>query len=98
MRGAKFVGNYPMAPIPNGIGLGITMMSYLDEIYYTVQGCRERTPDIQLLSGFMNEAILELLEAAKRQVPATADVPAPRRKAKARKATVARKKAAAAHP
>ena len=95
MRGAKLVGNYPMAPIPNGIGLGITMMSYLDEIYYTVQGCRERTPDIQQLSGFMNEAILELLEAAKQQVSATADVPAPRRKAKARKATVARKKAAA---
>ncbi len=69
MRGAKVVGNYPMGPIPNGIGLGITMMSYLDEIHFTVQGCREKTPDIHRLSEFMGEALVELLQAAQRQRP-----------------------------
>jgi hypothetical protein len=77
MCGAKVVGNYPMGPIPNGIGLGITMMSYLDEIYFTVQGCREKTPDIQRLAGFMNEALVELKAAAVRQVAATEEAPAP---------------------
>jgi hypothetical protein len=81
MCGAKVVGNYPMGPIPNGIGLGITMMSYLDEIYYTVQGCREKTPDIQCLAGFMSEAMDELREAAAQQAPVTEGASAPRRKA-----------------
>ena len=87
MRGARVVGNYPLAPIPNGIGLGITMMSYLDEIYYTVQGCREKTPDIHLLSGYMQEAMVELAEAADHQQAPGEDKPRPRRKSKARKAT-----------
>jgi WS/DGAT/MGAT family acyltransferase len=94
MRGARVVGNYPMGPIPNGIGLGITMMSYLDEIYYTVQGCREKTPDIHRLSEFMQEAMAELREAAGlRQDDAKKPARAPR-KAKARKATGTRKKPA----
>jgi diacylglycerol O-acyltransferase len=94
MRGAKVVGNYPLAPIPNGIGLGITMMSYLDHIHYTVQGCREKTPDIHLLSGYMQEAMDELAAAADRQQAPVADKSRPRRKTKARKATGTRKKAA----
>jgi hypothetical protein len=75
MRGAKVVGNYPMGPIPNGIGLGITMMSYMDDLYFTVQGCREKTPDIDRLAEFMDEALQVLLKAAHR-------VAAPEKKAK----------------
>jgi WS/DGAT/MGAT family acyltransferase len=103
MCGAKVVGNYPMGPIPNGIGLGITMMSYLDEVYFTVQGCREKTPDIQRLSGFMNEALVELKDAAVRHVAVTEEAPAPRRKAAKAKprlkaATGTRKKVTARKP
>jgi WS/DGAT/MGAT family acyltransferase len=95
MRGARVVGNYPMGPIPNGIGLGITMMSYLDEFYYTVQGCREMTPDIQNLSDFMQEAMAELLEAANIYTAASEKAPTRRRKPKGSAARTPGKKAAA---
>ena len=95
MSGAKVVGNYPMGPIPNGLGLGITLMSYLDEIYYTVQGCREKMPDIQRLSGFMSEAMAELLSAAGQQAASPAGGrSAPRRKTARRKVTTGKKAAA----
>ncbi len=97
MRGAKVVGNYPMGPIPNGIGLGITMMSYLDEIYYTVQGCREKTPDIQHLSQYMQEAMAELVAAAGLNQETAVKAARPRRKTKAlpKSATTTRRKAPA---
>jgi WS/DGAT/MGAT family acyltransferase len=89
MKGAKVVGNYPMGPIPNGVGLGITLMSHVDQLHFTVQGCREKTPDIQCLARFMEEALEELVEAARRGKAAG--------KTRARpKANVRRKRAAAA--
>jgi diacylglycerol O-acyltransferase / wax synthase len=95
MQGAKVVGNYPMGPIPNGIGLGITMMSYLDEIYFTVQGCREKTPDIAKLADFLNEALAELSEAAQEHAAATPEAPTPKRRKAARKPASTRKTKAA---
>jgi diacylglycerol O-acyltransferase / wax synthase len=91
MRGAKVVGNYPMGPIPNGIGLGITLMSYQDDLYFTAQGCREKTPDIKRLGEFIGEAVIELLEAAGRADTAGKDAAKPARKASARAGSKARK-------
>jgi diacylglycerol O-acyltransferase / wax synthase len=97
MQGAKVVGNYPMGPIPNGLGLGITMMSYMDDIYFTVQGCREKTPDIKQLSNYMGEAMAELLEAVEEKAAAEEAPASPRKKRAAGKAK-ARPKARKAIP
>ncbi len=98
MRGAKVVANYPIGPVPNGVGLGITLMSYVDRIDFSLQGCRERMPDIQRLAELMDEAVEELLAASPepekprakgRRKPATRKA-APRKRAK-RKAGSAKK-------
>jgi WS/DGAT/MGAT family acyltransferase len=77
MKGAQVVANYPMGPVPNGVGLGITLMSYIDRIDFTLQGCREKMPDIQRLAELMEEAVAELSEALPQESK-------PKRKAKAK--------------
>ena len=101
MRGAKVVGNYPMGPIPNGIGLGITLMSYMDEIHFTVQGCREKTPDIKVMLEYMSEAMEDLLKAAEKVGGKAKTTPKPGAAKKAdsgKRKPAVKKKAAAKKP
>jgi len=74
IEGAKVVANYPMGPVPNGVGLNITMMSYVDRLDFCVQGCRNKIPDPWVLVEHINAAMAELLEL----IPAEEDKPATR--------------------
>ncbi|MGI9288390.1 MAG: WS/DGAT/MGAT family O-acyltransferase [Pseudomonadales bacterium] len=99
MRGAKVVANYPMGPVPNGVGLGITMMSYVDRIDFTVQGCREKIPDIQRLAKLLEAAVTELAESAPRESEAkTIKKRAVKKKPKATKNVGAKTKKASTSP
>ena len=61
IEGAKVVANYPMGPVPNGVGLNITMMSYVDRLDFCVQSCRDKIPDPWLLVEQIEAASAELL-------------------------------------
>jgi WS/DGAT/MGAT family acyltransferase len=62
--GARMVTLYPMGPIADGMGLNITVMSYLDSMYFGLVACREAVPDVWDIAHGLNEALDELKKAA----------------------------------
>ncbi len=58
--GAKLVEWYPMGPIFDGIGLNMTVMSYLGMVYFGLLACRETTNDLWELSAGIDAAMVEL--------------------------------------
>lgn len=73
VHGARLSACYAMGPIISGQGPNITFMSYLDEINYCVQACREQVPDIGLLA----EGIASAVEEFKVLARVGAEPPAP---------------------
>jgi WS/DGAT/MGAT family acyltransferase len=63
LAGAKLVANYPVSVITHGMGLNITVMSYMGSLDFGIVGDREQMPDLALLMGWLREE-LELLLAA----------------------------------
>jgi WS/DGAT/MGAT family acyltransferase len=61
--GAKLVANYPVSVITHGMGLNITVMSYMGHLDIGIVADREQMPDMALLMGWLREE-LELLTAA----------------------------------
>ncbi len=64
LAGARMVAMYPIGPIIEGVGLNVTVFSYLEHLFVGVQGCRVLVPDIDNLAGAMEESLAELVERA----------------------------------
>ncbi len=102
--GGQLVEWYPMGPIFDGIGLNMTVMSYLGVVYFGLLACRETTSGLWELVEHIDEAMLELegaaLEAAaigatEAAAPNKAPNKAPKKApTKAPKKSVAKRKAA----
>lgn len=69
--GAKLVANYPVSVITHGMGLNITVMSYLGHLDFGIVADREQMPDVALLMGWLREE-LALLTAARAPLAAPA--------------------------
>ncbi len=67
LAGARMVAMYPVGPIIEGVGLNVTVFSYLDSLYVGVQGCRVLTPDVDTVARGMEESLAELVAAANRR-------------------------------
>jgi hypothetical protein len=68
--GAKLDALYPLGPIYDGIGLNVTVLSYLDTVGFGFITCAEVVPDLwDLVSGIGEE--LRELEKAPAPSPAT---------------------------
>jgi len=78
--GAQMKAMYPMGPVNDGVGLNITVMSYMGTMFFGLMACPEVVPDIWDLAAAMNEALEELTKAA----GAPQEVAAPKRVAKAK--------------
>ena len=63
--GAQLVGYYPVSVVTDGLGLNITVQSYLDNLDIGLVACRELVPDLWDLLGHLTDAIDELLAAAR---------------------------------
>ena len=50
LAGARMVAMYPLGPIVEGVGVNVTVFSYLDSLYVGVQGCRVLTPDLDTMA------------------------------------------------
>lgn len=62
--GARLVELYSVGPILEGIGVNVTVWSYLDQLYVGLLGCRETLPDADSIVEGMHAALDELVEAA----------------------------------
>jgi diacylglycerol O-acyltransferase / wax synthase len=55
---------YSVGPVLEGIGLNITVWSYLDRLYVSALGCRDTLPDVRSIVGLMPGALTELVDAS----------------------------------
>lgn len=62
--GAELEAMYPMGPIADGIGLNITIFSYRGSIHFGLVACRETMPDLDDMTGYLQDSLDELLKAA----------------------------------
>ena len=53
LAGARMVAMYPVGPIIEGVGVNVTVFSYLDTMYVGVQGCWDLVPDIDVMAEGM---------------------------------------------
>jgi WS/DGAT/MGAT family acyltransferase len=64
--GAKLVGIYPVGPLIEGVGLNVTVTSYMGTLYLGILGCRDLVPDVTQLAGHVADAFAELVKASVR--------------------------------
>ncbi len=67
LAGARMVSMYPLGPIIEGVGMNVTVFSYLDSLYVGVQGCRVLVPDIEAMAQAMEASLAELVGRANRR-------------------------------
>jgi diacylglycerol O-acyltransferase len=55
---------YPVGPIAEGIGVNITVFSYLDRVYFGLFACRKLLPELEELGLHLDDALAELVVCA----------------------------------
>ena len=63
--GTRQVATYPIPVINNGVGLNITLMSYNGELHFGMVACREAVGELWGLMDAIDQALGELLKAAR---------------------------------
>lgn len=66
LAGARLVSMHPLGPIMEGVGLNVTVFSYLDTVHVGVQACWDLVPDVAVLGSGMATALAELVAEADR--------------------------------
>jgi diacylglycerol O-acyltransferase / wax synthase len=67
LAGARMESMFPVGPIIEGVGLNVTVFSYLDTMYVGVGGCWDLLPDIELIARGMEESLTALVGEAERR-------------------------------
>jgi WS/DGAT/MGAT family acyltransferase len=62
--GAKLEAHYPVSVVVDGVGLNITVMSYLDHLDFGIVADRDQIDDVWSLMGGLTHALDELATAA----------------------------------
>jgi diacylglycerol O-acyltransferase len=79
--GARLEAHYPVSVIADGVGLNITVMSYLDHLDFGIVVDREMVPDVWTMIGGLRDELTALNELS----PRFSRAPAPRRRATPRR-------------
>jgi WS/DGAT/MGAT family acyltransferase len=67
LAGSRLVAMYPLGPIVEGVGVNVTVFSYLDTMYVGVQACWELAPDLDVIAQGMEDSLHELVGQANRR-------------------------------
>jgi WS/DGAT/MGAT family acyltransferase len=62
--GSRVVDLYPVGPIAEGIGLNVTVFSYLDRVHFGLFACRKLLPELEELGTHIDDALAELVVCA----------------------------------
>jgi diacylglycerol O-acyltransferase / wax synthase len=60
MAGARLEANYPVSVITDGMGLNITVMSYMGHMDFGIVADRDQMPDVDVLMDYLHEELLAL--------------------------------------
>ncbi|MEM6301010.1 MAG: wax ester/triacylglycerol synthase family O-acyltransferase [Pseudomonadota bacterium] len=63
-NGARMDGSYPLSIITDGMALNITLVSYAQQVDFGIIACRRSVPQVQRLIDYMEDALVELEDAA----------------------------------
>ena len=70
LAGARMESLHPLGPIMEGVGVNVTVFSYLDSVHVGVQACWDLVPDVAVLAEAMEASLGELVaEADRRERP-----------------------------
>ena len=58
------VALYPMGPVADGLALNMTVMSYLNSLYFGLVAGREAIPDVWDIAHALTQSLDELKKAA----------------------------------
>jgi len=53
-----------VGPIAEGVGLNVTVLSYLDQLHFGLLACRKLLPELEVLSSAVDDALGELAGCA----------------------------------
>jgi hypothetical protein len=67
LAGARMVAMYPLGPIIEGVGVNVTVFSYLDSLFVGVQACWDLAPDVDTIARGMQASLSELVGEANRR-------------------------------
>ncbi len=62
--GSRVAHMYPVGPIAEGIGLNVTVISYLDQLQFGLLACRKLIPELDQLAVHIDDALGELVGSA----------------------------------
>jgi diacylglycerol O-acyltransferase len=62
--GSRVVDLFPVGPIAEGIGLNVTVFSYLDRVHFGLFACRKLLPELEELGTYVDDALAELVACA----------------------------------
>ena len=62
--GSRVTHMYPVGPIAEGIGINVTVLSYLDRVHFGLFACRRLLPELEMVAGCIDEAVTELVKCA----------------------------------
>jgi WS/DGAT/MGAT family acyltransferase len=69
IAGGRMTGLYSVGPIMEGVGLNVTVWSYLENMNCSAISCPELLPDLHAVTDGMGDALDELVSAAARSRP-----------------------------
>nr|MDQ3294587.1 WS/DGAT domain-containing protein [Actinomycetota bacterium] len=71
----RLAGIWSVGPVVEGVGLNVTVWSYLDQVHVGVIGCRDHWSDLHVVTDGMQAALAELLDRAEpaTRMPAESD-------------------------
>jgi WS/DGAT/MGAT family acyltransferase len=67
LAGARLASLHPLGPIMEGVGVNVTVFSYLDSVHVGIQACWDLVPDVDVLGSAMADALAELVTEADRR-------------------------------
>ena len=67
LAGARMVAMYPVGPVAEGVGVNVTVFSYLGTLYLGLQGCWDLVPDLEVIGHGMVDALNDLVKEADRR-------------------------------
>ncbi len=63
--GARLLAYYPLSAVADGQGLNITVMSYENGMHFGLVACRELVPDLDRLTGFLQDELALLVDSVR---------------------------------
>jgi diacylglycerol O-acyltransferase len=62
--GSRVDAMYPVGPVAEGVGLNVTIFSYLDQLHFGMLACRKLLPELDDLAVSVDDALGELVGCA----------------------------------